>query len=127
VNGQSAGSGAVPPPITFTNNLHIGNNSGTATSDYWGGSIDDVRFYNRALSSNEVAQLYSIETTLLPIGISTYSNNPVVFFPSNGTSYNLQMTTNLSSPVWVTITNGVPFSAVEITNAPGNAFFRLAN
>jgi hypothetical protein len=35
------------------------------------------------------------------------------------------MTTNLTSGNWVTVTNGIPFSGVQITNAPGTAFFRL--
>jgi len=37
----------------------------------------------------------------------------------------LQMTTNLASGNWVTITNGIPFSGLQITNASGTAFFRL--
>ena len=65
VNGVSAGSGLVSTP-TFTNNMHIGNNSGTTAWDWWGGLIDDVRFYNRALSSNEVAQLYAYESSVPP-------------------------------------------------------------
>lgn len=60
------------------------------------------------------------------VGIGTYSSSPVVFFPTTpGTNYVLQMTTNLASTNWVTVTNGVPFSGVEITNAPNPAFFRL--
>lgn len=60
------------------------------------------------------------------LGICTYSNSPVVFFPTiPGTNFVLQMSTNLASTNWVTVTNGVPFSGVEITNAPSPAFFRL--
>ena len=60
------------------------------------------------------------------VGIGIYSNSPVVFFPTTpGTNYMLQMTTNLASTNWVTVTNGIPFSGVEITNAPNPAFFRL--
>jgi hypothetical protein len=35
------------------------------------------------------------------------------------------MTTNLNSPNWVMVTNGIPFIGVQITNGPANAFFRL--
>jgi hypothetical protein len=60
------------------------------------------------------------------LGITTYSNQPVVIFPTaTGTGYVLQTTTNLASGNWVTVTNGVPFTGVEIINAPGTAFFRL--
>jgi hypothetical protein len=60
------------------------------------------------------------------LGISTYGNQPVVFFPTGlGINHVLQMTTNLASPNWVTVTNYVPCTAALITNAPSNAFFRL--
>ena len=73
-------------------------------------------------------QLQAIQAPMVGIGI--YSNSPVdspvVFFPTTpGTNFVLQMTTNLVSPNWVTVTNGVPFSGFEITNAPSPAFFRL--
>lgn len=59
-------------------------------------------------------------------GISIYSNSPVVFFPTaTGRSYVLQMTTNLTSGTWTTVTNGVPFSGMQVTNGPVTAFFRL--
>ena len=59
-------------------------------------------------------------------GISTYSNQPAVFFPTAaGTNFVLQMTTNLANGPWVTVSNGVPFTCVVITNPPANAFFRL--
>jgi hypothetical protein len=108
-----------------TNNLlGISNFSG---SSFFGGLIDDVRIYNRALSSNEVAQLYAIEFPVPPpLGISLYSNAPVVFYPTaSGTNFSVQMATNLAAPVWVPVTNGIPFSGIQITNAPTNAFFRL--
>jgi len=60
------------------------------------------------------------------LGIGTYSNSPVVFYPSNpGTNYTLQMTSNLGTGPWAAVTNGVPFTAVQVTNAPNPAFFRL--
>ena len=36
-------------------------NGGDGEKDYWKGQLDDIRFYNRALSATEVAQLYSYE------------------------------------------------------------------
>ena len=48
---------------------------------YFDGCIDDVRIYNRALSSNEVAQLYAIESTP-PTGFET--NGLVAYYPFNG-------------------------------------------
>jgi hypothetical protein len=74
------------------------------------------------------------------LGIATYSNQPVVFFPvtasigsnpigpnSIGTNYVLQMTTNSASTNWVTISNTIPFIIIrpQMTNLPGSSFFRL--
>jgi hypothetical protein len=42
-----------------------------------------------------------------------------------GTNYALQMSTNLTAGNWVTVTNSVSFICVQITNAPGSAFFQL--
>jgi len=61
------------------------------------------------------------------LGISTVSNLPVVVWPASATNCVLQMTTNLSSGNWVTVTNGIPFNGLQITNAPSNAFFQLAS
>lgn len=69
-------------------------------------------------------QIQAIEPPAL--GILTYSNSPVVFYPTAaGSNYVVQMTTNLQTGNWVTVTNGVPFSGLQITNAPTPAFFRL--
>ena len=47
-------------------NVYIGalgdNPSGVKANDYFNGSIDDVRIYNRALSASEVQQLYDLGT-----------------------------------------------------------------
>jgi hypothetical protein len=60
------------------------------------------------------------------LGISTYVGQPTVFFPTaTGTNYVLQMTTNLASGNWVTVSNGTPISGLIITNPPAAAFFRL--
>jgi hypothetical protein len=67
-----------------------------------------------------------------PLGIATYSNQPVLFFAtpasfpvSVGTNYVLQMTTNLASGQWTPVTNGISINCLLITNAPSNAFFRM--
>jgi hypothetical protein len=61
------------------------------------------------------------------LGISTYTGgNPALFFPTvTGTNFVLQMTTNLASGAWITVTSGVPISGVILTNLPNNVFFRL--
>ena len=126
LNGQLVKQGTNYGNFNTTDALTIGGQNGAFNGRVFSGKIDDVRIYNRALSSNEVASLYSIESSGPNLGISTYNNSPVVFYPTAiGTNYTLRMTTNLASPNWVTVTNGVPFSGVQITNAPSNAFFQL--
>jgi hypothetical protein len=67
-----------------------------------------------------------IQTDIPPLGISTYGGSPVVLFPTaTGTNYSLQMTTNLVTGTWSPVTNGVPFTGIQITNATSPVFFRL--
>ena len=105
-----------------------------AGNENYSGSVDGIRIYKRALSTNEVAQLYAIESTPPPrLGISTYSNAPVIFFPTasgtnyattaGGTNYILQMATNIASPVWVTVTNAVPFTGFQVTRTRRQTHF----
>jgi hypothetical protein len=54
---------------SITPGLGIGadiNSSGTANT-FFNGSLDDVRIYNRILSSSEIAQLYSLGTSKLGV------------------------------------------------------------
>lgn len=60
------------------------------------------------------------------VAITTVSNQPVVIWPGSANGFVLQMTTNLASGNWVTVTGGVPFTGLQITNAPSPAFFRLS-
>lgn len=58
VNDNGTLSGTVPSSIfDSTNNVVIGTSSGVL-GEFFGGSVDDVRMYSRALSSSEVAVLY---------------------------------------------------------------------
>lgn len=60
------------------------------------------------------------------LGMTTYGGQPLVVLPASvGSIYSLQMTTNIASGNWVTVTNGIPFTGVQIPNAPNAAFFRL--
>lgn len=63
--------------------------------DLMKGSLDDIRIYNRALSSNEVAQLYAIESgprvDLIKAVKPSFSNLTL------GTNYQLQLSGDLST------------------------------
>jgi hypothetical protein len=81
-------------PTTTKINLTLGASGNTASPmDFSRVNLDDVRIYNRAFSTNEVAQLYVLESA--PI----ISVQKAVYLTSNnlwtGTNYQLQSTTDL--------------------------------
>lgn len=130
-NGFSAPSPLGPGPWYGGNGP--GNYSATATALFspnltitGNGYIFQVSGYLDLVVDPGTVQV-QIEAIPPPaVGIGTYSNSPVVFFPTvPGTNYVVQMSTNLATGNWVPVTNGVPFSGIEITNAPNPAFFRL--
>jgi len=62
-NGQADGTAAFTegPIQTSTGDLEIGHYSGGLPVPYFNGTIDDVRIYNYALSTAEIANLYQAE------------------------------------------------------------------
>jgi len=104
-----AGAGGLPFRIgDSTYDLAVNPNGNPTAKVYsWRGAIDDVRIYNRALSSDEVAQLYAYESVPGPcvpysatatarvdggyvVGITPtdsgcgYTNTPVVYIVGGG-------------------------------------------
>lgn len=58
-------------------------------------------------------------------GAVVYGGLPVIFYPAAGTNNTLQWSTNPGSGSWITVSNGVTLTALQFTNPPPNAFFRL--
>ena len=70
--GSDSVSGSTSKPITASGyNVNIGRNP-EYNGDYFNGAIDDVRIYNRALSADEVAALY---TAGIPEGKTTMNTS----------------------------------------------------
>jgi len=126
-----------PSPVgtpTFTTDLQMGE--AAAGTGFWGGTIDDVRFYNRALGTNDVAYLYGKESqpasspmlaaSLVP-GSSLQLNLAGV--PNQG--YVLLSTTNLVppiqwTPVWTNAADATGAWQFTVTNLDGaGQFYRL--
>ncbi|HEX9046200.1 MAG TPA: SUMF1/EgtB/PvdO family nonheme iron enzyme [Verrucomicrobiae bacterium] len=61
------------------------------------------------------------------MGIAPAGNQTVLFWPAAATNYTLQTTTNLTSPNWGPVTNGIPLIAISVTNLSPTMFFRLYN
>ena len=62
VDGGFLVTNAVVPAPAFSGDLNLGRKS-LGGDNFWGGAIDDVRFYSRALSDSEIQQLYAYEET----------------------------------------------------------------
>lgn len=59
VDGVSVGSNSTAITTVTLNNSTIGARRRVATDFFFNGSIDDVRIYSRALSAQEIVQLYN--------------------------------------------------------------------
>jgi hypothetical protein len=114
----------------------VASNSNTLSQGFAGylritpgqGAVDDVRVYNRALSSDEVGQLYVTE--LQPQVGLIKAVKPVFSNLSVGTNYQLQLSSDLNT--WTN--QGNPFTATSSTMTYsqywdvddwGKLFFRL--
>ncbi|MCL4384524.1 hypothetical protein M1116_03655, partial [Patescibacteria group bacterium] len=76
VNGSASPNTYINAPKTITSSLFsIGAEYDTNNNPYryFNGSIDDVRYYNRTLSSSEISQLYAYDGT--PVAAVTVGNN----------------------------------------------------
>ena len=87
LNGQliQTVNGTQIPTFSYNGNpLTIGNiNSGRC--DWWGGKIDDLLFFNRAITSTEVNQLYSQSSDPCSI-LSNVPSAPVLNYMPYGTT-----------------------------------------
>jgi hypothetical protein len=96
LNSQVAVTGFVSNPTTQPGNtLWIGRSQ---TEDVPGayvfhGTLDDIRIYNRALSSNEVAQLYAIESApIVNVRKAVYLDSSNLW---TGSNYQVQASSDL--------------------------------
>ena len=66
LDGHFDGSNSVGNIPSNTLDIFIGIGHPSGSTSWFNGMMDDVRIYNRALSSSEVAQLYAIESFCSP-------------------------------------------------------------
>jgi len=118
---------SMPQPQHSTLNLNFGREE-TGNYAYYGGGLDDIRIYNRALSTNEVQQLYAYESQ--PIVSFKKAVKPSFSNLYLGTNYQLQVSTDLNT--WTN--NGAPFTPTNTimdyhqyfdVDDWGQLFFRL--
>ena len=129
VNGKFAGSVSTTQPPDYSRDFipEIGGNSGSAADNY-AGLVDDLRIYSRALSSDEVAQLYVYEAglnvDLIKAVKPSFSNLTLT------TNYQMQVSSDLNN--WTN--HGAAFTATNTSmiwpqyfdvDNWGSLFFRL--
>ena len=93
-----------PSSTQGLHSLEIGAHSwgnGSGIGDQYSGLIDDVRVYFRALSSNEVQQLYAYESTPPE---NTLTNGLVAYYPFNGNANDESGNGNNGTVVGATLT-----------------------
>jgi len=110
LNGSLVQTTAAPTGTLTTNSTDMNTTIGIydyTAGPYNGfvGSIDDVRIYNRAFSTNEVQQLYAYESQQ-PIVALKKAVKPSFSNLYLGTNYQLQVSTDLTT--WTN--NGSPFT-----------------
>lgn len=108
------------PILTNTNQISFGK-KGMANNDYFTGSLDDIRIYNSALSSNELKGLYSESN---PNKQAQLYINGAIYLQSNAILY-ADDTISLGSNAVVT-NNGIIQSTKKI-NTNGYPIFTLNN
>ena len=80
--------------------LRIGGGSISGSSPfYFNGYIDDVRIYNRPMSSEEVSKLYNYEKE------DPFKDGLVAHYPFNGNASDISDSGNMASVVGATLTN----------------------
>jgi uncharacterized repeat protein (TIGR03803 family) len=71
------------------------------------------------------ALLVNPAVTITPMSNPAGSNGTVVFWPEWAFNYTLQMTTNVASTNWVTVSNAVPVVGAQVTTTNPAVYFRL--
>jgi len=99
------------------------------------GLIDELRYYNRALTSNEVAAIYAAGTNkiVLPptLAVSLTSGNVLLSWPASAEGFGLVSRTNLDTGNWEAVTNepslnGARKEVLLPATTPAQRFFRLS-
>ena len=88
VNGSSIGTSSLTSNIDTASNTTIGAGRFTSPFKVFPGKIDQVRIFNKALSSTEVTTLYN-EVYCQPTIVPTDHFNPVIWNGDSATSRNI--------------------------------------
>jgi hypothetical protein len=138
LNGAFAGAGSAPAMTAETDTSSIGNVVPNDSSSFNGG-IGEVSIYNRALSFDEIAEIYLAGSygkcgsgpapQLVADGFATNGGFQIYVYGQIGETYTLQASANLTSwiPLLTFICTSSPTLVVDTTAVNFNhRFYRLA-
>ena len=108
INGVLDASTATSTDPSVQNRFAIGRKGGSS-SEYWNGVIDEVRIYNRALSTDEVQALYTADSSsATPVPTATASPTPA------------PTTTTTTTPVPTATASPTPVPTATTSSLPGS-------
>jgi len=123
INGSPAGSVSATELPDYSRGFvpKIGQNPGNDQDNY-AGLIDDLRIYKRALSSDEVAYLYAIESSPRP----TDTTPPIIVCP---TVVSVPCSTDLLAPVAfnVSATDDMDPNPIVVCDPPSGSGFTIGS
>ena len=115
-------------------NPNAASRIGTEGSYYFNGVIDEVMHFTRTLGPSEIALLYQ-GVYQLPIPITslklTGSNAVVSFTTVTSATYEVDYRNDMTSGIWLSLTNGVPGTGGILSNTDlgaaglGQRFYRV--
>jgi hypothetical protein len=123
INGVCEASATGQPFGQSQPNFYVGADA-SYSNEYFLGDIDDIRIYNRALSAQEVEQLYG----------GTAATEPNLFYSpiAAGRTYTPQFSTDLVNGVWMPlttytgpVTNGNQATIMDANPIPPQEFYRI--
>jgi len=127
INGTNAAQSLNVSPggiddVAPGSDIQIGRSTLPAYPYPYTGDVDQLAIYNRALSTNEVAQLYAIGAPPPPVATGL-THGLVEFLPFDGNTLDESGSGNNGTPSGITYTNGqsgLPDSAVHFGGAISN-------
>lgn len=122
-----------PTILTVSNgNLFIGYNP-TGTGTYYNGYMDDIRLYNRALTDQEIDDLYNFANNNIPqnVQITLNEHNLVISWNHvpDAVSYNLYYSNDPNRPLenWYILQTGITDTVFTASYYFNKTFFRVTS
>lgn len=121
INGVQGGTSTNSVTLDTTTPQHrtVGRYAGT-TTNYFSGAIDEVRVYNKVLTSGDIQNLYMKKPSFVPKTI--YSSTPVLDWAAPDPYMNINMVLNWNTYTSTNYQNGIRKTNIINPNIPGGTY-----